>query len=114
MTEDYEQFRELLKLYGYDTENIDRIIARVKKKELQKEKRTSDAYQLIATLEIPETQTPIQCIIDPYSPKLKALPYYMRYVGYIVSAMTNKDAAKHLGMNEMMLWRVLKDLRGED
>lgn len=104
--EDFRQFRELLKLLGYSSEYIEKIIHRQRTLSINRDKRMRE--------ELPEEgrastyRSSLDMILYPDNEKLAGIPAFDRYVGHLISSKGTEDAARHLDMSRMGLYKWLK------
>lgn len=106
-TDDYNQYRSLLSIKNYSAEEIDSIIAQREKffiaKNLAIEAAAIDRAGRRHTQE-----NFLRAILIPEDGRLSGIPYYDRYVAYVLSDNSTVQAAHILGVSRTSLWRWLK------
>lgn len=106
-TDDYNQYRSLLSIRDYSIEEIDSIIGQRRKffiaKNLAIEAAAIDKAGRRHTQE-----NYLKAILIPDDPRLESIPFYDRYIAYLLSHQDSLQVARLLGVSRSSLWRWLK------
>lgn len=103
--EDYEQFKNVLRLTGKTELDIDRIINAWKKRTEARYKLFMEAVEIKSTSDVPPHKSWFECIVNPENKKLESMPKFHRYVAYLLANYDHEKCASILGMTRMSLWR---------
>jgi len=107
--DDYDQFKELLRLLGYSEERIDKYLIQFRRIITYKHRQMLEALEALSQIRKPEYKSPLSCILFPSEKRLQNVPMFDRFVAYLLSEHTKTDVAEQLGTNRMTLYRWLKD-----
>lgn len=107
--EDYDQFREVLRLLGHSESQISSYLEKFKRVVAYKHKRMLEALEELSRAERPRYKSPLSCILYPSNKKLQTMPTFDIFVAYLLSEHTKTEVASWLGTNRMTLYRWLKD-----
>ena len=107
--DDYAQLRAYIRFRGATEPQCEAYIRGIKRKQARNIRLFKQSLDKIVTKDNEEDlyQRPLMIILDPDSKKLEAMPIYHRYIAYMLSK-GSRQAAVHLGINRMTLWRWLK------
>tara|TARA_Y100000296_G_C4993058_1_gene166367 strand:- start:37 stop:435 length:399 start_codon:yes stop_codon:yes gene_type:complete len=109
-TEDYQQFKSVLRLVGRNEIDIDKIISSWKKRTEAKYNYFIDAIEVKAFMETPSYKSWFECIVNPTHKKLKKMPRFHRYIAYLLIQYDHEKCASILDMTRMSLWRWRKTM----
>jgi predicted DNA-binding transcriptional regulator AlpA len=107
--EDYNQFKEMLKLLGHSEDQIDSYLEKFKRVVAYKHARMLEALEALSQIKRPKYKSPLSCILYPSDKRLQTMPMFDRFVAYLLSEHTKTEVASWLGTNRMTLYRWLKD-----
>ncbi len=106
-TDDYSQYRSLLSIKNYSAEEIDSIIAQRKKFFIAKN-LAIEAAALEKAGRRHTQENYLKAILMPTDPRLNSIPYYDRYVAYLLAHNDTYKVAHLLGVSRTSLWRWLR------
>ena len=109
--EDYSQDRQYAISLGRSPMEAALFSEYVRASRRRTEELLAEAYIEKGEEVLPTYKSPLQVILEPEDERLKNLPVYFRYVGYLLSKNTNDEAALKLGFTRMGLYKILKNLR---
>lgn len=106
-TDDYNQYRSLLSIKNYSVEEIDSIIAQRKKFFIAKN-LAIEAAAIERAGRKHTQENYLRAILIPDDHRLNSIPYYDRYVAYLLSHNSTAHVADLLDVSRTSLWRWLK------
>ena len=107
--EDYNQFKEMLKLLGHSEDQIDSYLEKFKRVVAYTDARMLESLEALSQIKKPKYKSPLSCILYPSDKRLQTMPMFDRFVAYLLSENTKTEVASWLGPNRMTLYRWLKD-----